>query len=54
MNRLCDKIHELSAFRKAFMSTQREMILSLCILLAITFALSRIFSLMEHIVQPET
>lgn len=48
------KMHELSAFRKAFLNTQREMILSLCVLSVTTFVLSREFYLMEHIVQPGT
>lgn len=53
MNSLFVKMHELSAFRKAFMITQREMILSLCVLFVITFVMSLMFYLVEHKVQPD-
>lgn len=46
-------IHGLSAFRKAFINTKREMMLSILVLCVFTFVLSFVFFLVEHIAQPD-
>lgn len=47
------KANELAAFYKAFVNTRREMLISLTILLVITFVLSFIFFLVENLKQPD-
>lgn len=46
-------INELASFKTAFANTKREMLLSLIILLLITFVLSWIFYFSEHLEQPD-
>ena len=45
--------NELKAFYIAFANTRREMLISLAVLFFITFTLSLVFYLVEHIVQPD-
>ncbi len=47
------RINDFASFYKAFTNTRREMGISLLILFAITFSLSYIFYIAEHIAQPD-
>lgn len=47
------QINELKGFCKAFANTRHEMLISLMALFLITFGLSMVFFLTEHIMQPD-